>query len=479
MKRLLVWCSLVVLLLATSAFAQITYDFKGTGARPAGMGGAYFGVSDDVNALTWNPAGMWIQEGPMLGLGLGMFAPRGHAGFGSDLFDHRGTWSSLRHLDFVAPIRMRGHHVVFGISFHRMAEDFDGYTLRGSDMYDGFLPGQNDNPDDIWTAPVDIEVAGRSHHTPNALSIGFGTRFYNKISVGASIDVFVGKGVTEFWLDSTLSDFHDFVGQRFTRESMIYRNDTASFSGWGVTFGGKYNGEQTSAGLVVKIPVSFRTETDTKFYIVNYEANFRKDSTRLYFENNLIKYNMPIVIGAGVAHRPNENMLLALDAEYRAYGGKNSEYRDSLLINPGAANEEFFTDRETFWKDAITVRAGGEYLWETGSSVFPVVPLRIGLAYVLIPTPNVDSAVAIVDNLGGLVSFTPLAPGSASTYRITAGLGVKWSQIVLDFAYQYNIMDRNVIYNAVRDIPLAGGLFVGYDTNNRDHVFTFSFTGYF
>ena len=30
----------------------------GMGARPAGMGGAYSGLADDINALTWNPAGL-------------------------------------------------------------------------------------------------------------------------------------------------------------------------------------------------------------------------------------------------------------------------------------------------------------------------------------------------------------------------------------------------------------------------------------
>lgn len=53
--------ALVVLLAsAVGAWAQESAAFLkvGVGARPLGMGGAYTAIADDVNALSWNPAGL-------------------------------------------------------------------------------------------------------------------------------------------------------------------------------------------------------------------------------------------------------------------------------------------------------------------------------------------------------------------------------------------------------------------------------------
>ena len=35
-----------------------SFDFKGDGARAAGMGNAFMAVSDDISAGSWNPAGL-------------------------------------------------------------------------------------------------------------------------------------------------------------------------------------------------------------------------------------------------------------------------------------------------------------------------------------------------------------------------------------------------------------------------------------
>src|SRR3989304_126361 len=52
------------------------FDMTGGGARAQGMGKAFLAVSDDVSALSWNPAGLYGQEKPMLGFSYGAFAPK-------------------------------------------------------------------------------------------------------------------------------------------------------------------------------------------------------------------------------------------------------------------------------------------------------------------------------------------------------------------------------------------------------------------
>jgi hypothetical protein len=56
----------------------------------------------------------------------------------------------------------------------------------------------------------------------------------------------------------------------------------------------------------------------------------------------------------------------------------------------------------------------------------------------------------------------------AAATILSAGLGVYWSQIHLDFAYQYTSYDL--------DLDM---LFDPVSIENRDHKLSLSFTGYF
>jgi hypothetical protein len=51
----------------------LSLDFNGGGARAKGMGNAFLGVSDDISAITWNPAGLYRPDDqysqPVVGLG--------------------------------------------------------------------------------------------------------------------------------------------------------------------------------------------------------------------------------------------------------------------------------------------------------------------------------------------------------------------------------------------------------------------------
>jgi len=80
---------LLVLFPGLTAVADIPAAFVdiGYGARPMGMGGAYTGLSDDVNAIFWNPAGltllresqltvMYTRQMGLIPYGLGAYTTR-------------------------------------------------------------------------------------------------------------------------------------------------------------------------------------------------------------------------------------------------------------------------------------------------------------------------------------------------------------------------------------------------------------------
>ena len=56
------------LLIGAGLAAQNFYDFKGVGARAAGMAFAFNAVADDATAISWNPAGLTQLKKPELSL---------------------------------------------------------------------------------------------------------------------------------------------------------------------------------------------------------------------------------------------------------------------------------------------------------------------------------------------------------------------------------------------------------------------------
>lgn len=84
---------LAVLLAFLCLVAPARADFNDiiTGARPAGMGNAFVALSDDVNALYWNPAGLTLQKHMELGfMRADELSPTSGPGIGTDFLG----WSS-------------------------------------------------------------------------------------------------------------------------------------------------------------------------------------------------------------------------------------------------------------------------------------------------------------------------------------------------------------------------------------------------
>jgi hypothetical protein len=76
-----------------------------TGARPAGMGGAFVALADDVNALYWNPAGLTLSRHMQLGfMNAEELVPTGGSSVGTDFLG----WTSGH-----------GEHGAAGLAFLR------------------------------------------------------------------------------------------------------------------------------------------------------------------------------------------------------------------------------------------------------------------------------------------------------------------------------------------------------------------------
>jgi long-subunit fatty acid transport protein len=284
----------------------------------------------------------------------------------------------------------------------------------------------------------------------NSINFGFGTRLYDNISFGVSANVYTGSCLSVFHrvanVENAIYDYRVIQTGTLVQDSMVV--DTLKHSGVNFTIGFKYNGEKTNAALTVRTPFQMKVKYDQIVYNTYYFNGLVLDllTETFYFGDNLVKYDMPWIVGTGFAHHVKENWLVALDAEMRAFKGGKINERVGLTINPPNNTEEY-VEFDPRWNNVFTVRMGTEYLKETSLGT---VPLRAGFAYIPTPEPNYDE--------NGVAS-------RANGYYGSLGTGIHWEQIHFDVAYSLYTID--VQY------------YDEFDYTNRNHHLNVSFTGVF
>jgi hypothetical protein len=466
MVRFMVRSVILLGLLYSTALGQLSFDFTGSGARAKAMGGAYLGVSDDIYASTWNPAGLRFQEATQLGLEIGAFLPRGEATDLDASLNQSGSWQAVNYLGILAPIRIKGHPFVVSASYSKLFEDYiklfetEEMTYQ-QDFFGNTLP----NPE-----PFHFELEAESHFAPYSVNLAFGTPISDQISFGMSADVYVGKAVTEASEVDILENFPDPAGndQTATGTRRLAIRDTSSFSGFGITGALKYDSDRFGVGFVVRAPLSFDVSTDNKIFTVFTSAGLPQAgiSDTTFFDDQLVKYDLPIMLGLGLYTRITDALLWAGDIEYRGFSGRVIKVRTDRNLTQ---DTETFQEVDPQWEDVFVIRSGLEYTWETGSRYFPVVPIRAGFSLIPVPTPN-QQALITPTQLGILFEKN-------DGYKITGGIGVQWAQIHVDLAWVYN----NIDYQVVETIVDFDGNFalLPLESKNRTHDLVFTFTGYF
>jgi len=454
-------------------------DFTGGGARAKGMGNAFIGVSNDISAVSWNPAGLYRIDDPyvqpVLSLGLNSFKANSDYVFTAfnQTFKESQAFTDVDLVSFLAPVRIKGHPFVFAGSYTRLDDEFSSAGF----LYDTYL---DYTPlDDVVDTNLFRRIGTAAYHSAvYATNFGFGTRIYNNLTFGGSINIYSGQA-TRLEIYTSIADGvapPDLSGQPVVQVTEIVTTDTISFSGTYFSFGLRYAGEKFSAGLVVKSPHVLKQTADVKLASVNSRnGNVEPDNTEtIFWDDNVTELDMPFVIGGGVGYKVTENLLLALDAEYRAFGGSEINVRDSIRLNPGEKDTEFFTTTDPQWNNVLTVRGGVEYMWHTGSSLFPLVPLRSGFSYAPIPTPNVTGDVVFDTTAASILAEPDLFTESTASTSFSLGSGLWWDQIHLDVAYTNRKLDREDTKRLVADDP-----YFRSETSTTDHIFNLTFTGFF
>jgi long-subunit fatty acid transport protein len=459
MKGLWIKTGLVLLALTGVAFSQSTMDFLGGGARAQGMGKAFYGVSDDITALTWNPAGLAKQEKPILGISYGLFDPRGsYKDFGInnvidssiDRYEQSGSFNNVSFFGFLAPLRIRGHQFVLSATYNRAFNEYQ--TANYYDQGEQVL-SSNGVPYD--TISYTNRIGGDYHAAPYVVSFGFGTRIYHNLDFGAALNVYTGTAVNHVNTDFVSPDYvpANLLGQSVVFQSQTRRTDTAKFGGVNMTVAAKYTAPNYSLGLVIKSGYKLSEKVNSMVEnFTRYNGLIQAGLTdTLYIDNQLEKVEVPWMIGVGGGYRVKPLWLVSADVEYRPWSGHNILHRDSVIIRSGGDNLEKYSTRDPRWFNVLTMRAGTEYIMTTSTRLVPKLPFRCGIGYVPIPAPTYNLR-------------DTLSTKSTSGFNLSAGTGIYWQQIHLDLAYTYSSFDLDSAYGQLK---------------MRNHDFSVGFTGFF
>ena len=441
-------------------FEGYELKFTGNGARARGMGNAFLAVSDDITGIGWNPAGVFKMESPVLGLSFSSLRPRGN--FSSDKFnllgaderisrDHTGSFGALSSANFVAPIRVKGHPFVASASYTRVSDEyqFSSVELDVIEIFPIFneVGVLIDQDTVIALVGIKSELEGGI----DAVNFGFGTRLSGNFAFGLSLNIYGGavQRHTNFTITGDNVPVNNFQNGLLTLTTLSA--DSINFGGFNFTLGLKHDGERFDAGLVLRTPFSLNQKS------LNFNANIVKINSVVVNTDTTItidlltKYEIPLMVGFGIGYNVAENWLLAIDAEYRHFSTQQVKIRQSITLVPGADNIEEFqilSAEEWQWSNVFILRAGTEYLNETGIGT---IPFRAGFGYVPVPTPDTD--------INGVRS-------TAVSYEFSLGSGIHWEQIKLDLAYTYSTLNLESLGFAAQ-------------SKNKNHFVTASFTGYF
>ncbi|MFH2049570.1 MAG: hypothetical protein ABIJ12_09000 [bacterium] len=475
----LFWKSLaLIFILTVSVFGQTNYtiegfkfEFQGSGARAEGMGKAFLSVSDDNTAGSWNPAGLYELDRPILSLSYGSAMPRGNTqtfdGFYRNEFgnlnEHSGSFGGINGINFVAPLRIKGHPFVGSFSFTKNNDEYQAFQQSYTFLRVTAIPIFGNQ---IFYDSTNFLLGYESKLEGGMASVNFslGTRIYQNFSAGVALNVYTGNTVLEVnqlaYSDSVLL-YPSLQMVRGAENVQVI--DSNKFSGFNFTLGTKYSGNKFNVALIVRTPFSLNVKTGKSIFVVS-SINGQpiiEGTDTTYYDDILVKYDVPLIIGGGVSFKATEKLLFALDAEYKGFSSSKVKVRDSLFLDPGGDNTEFFTEVDPHWNSVLSFRVGGEYKF---SSKIGILPVRAGFGYLPRVDPNYEVA-------------TPYSYNTSTSTEnaFSVGTGIWWSQIHLDFAYTYSTYEKKMIGINQETVALQDL----YLEKNKDHHVNFTFTGYF
>ncbi len=363
------------------AAAEEGPDLAIVGARARGMGSAYTAVSDGIESVGWNPAGLAFIRGPRLAADMRLHFGSGTVTQGIPIFSGGGAPAPVDNftdtpssrftyylIGGAAPLPIKGwvedYGLVGSLVYRRVMDRFIGREqLIEFDPGGGFtIPFEHIVDEqggiDAWT----LSLAGRAHEL---VALGFNLNFLTNTYSATDEQVVAFQG-QEFYRAET-QQRSDFGGFSFELGATIEPMTDLKLAG---VMRPSYDLKQTNGRGRVRLEVAPG-------------AGVPEADTLIQYEVPDITSDVPFMYGIGAAYRlstsPLSGLLIAADYQYRPWNEMKSV----------ADTEQGPVELETFSYPTHTVSVGGEYVFNRDSDV--QVPLRLGFHSAPSVQANVDS----------------------------------------------------------------------------------------
>lgn len=438
--RLVACLALAHLGMTVSLRAQLVYDnngdkrgqlpsfSRGLGTRALGMGGAFIAVADDSTAAFWNPAGLGLlekREASAAWQAPSSFGTR-FAGltevFSTQHFQDVGIWAphtlsaTSQAFDFASltlPLRLGRFRLVPQISYQRVVD----YGLESSDSQ--FRSGRSESSSSQYALRTSTHRSGGIDVVAGSVGLGLGRRLFLGIGVNHWTGVLRGSARSE-WDASQV-----YPGDRGTQFGTSEVATEERIGGTNVNLGVLLQPSQKlSLGLVFKSSFDLTSARECTHRVSLTATGEDPFSGNDNWEERPSEGRTawPRTLGAGVALRPNKSLTLSADltlsrwsqAERREGGG--GVYGDQW---PTLVSNYYNPERPGYPRQANTrqLRLGGEYvLRRPRIARLQALPLRAGV-------------------FRDRQLFKTLALGDVDFLGLTAGFGLVWSRVSLDWAY--------------------------------------------
>ncbi len=376
----------------------------GSGARAAGMAGAFIAVADDATAASWNPGGLIQLEKPEMSL-VGAFFKRFEDTCYDSFPESSGSLDTsgknLNYLSLAYPFRAYERNATVSLNYQHMF-NFDKEQVlsfsRDYSTYSSKYLYRLNQKGDLFT----FSPAGAVQLTPY-LSLGFTINFWE-----------------DFIHDNTWqADYSEQIEVQRTSGSFLSRvehSDQYDFSGMNFHFGFLWDINRIfTLGGVFKS--EFEADLSHTHYYSSCQDTVQTNTVTLSDE----KMNMPMSYGMGLSARLSDALSFGVDIYRTHWQDYYIVTSDGRKISPVSGKETGDTDISP----TTQVRLGMEYLFILEKTV---IPLRCGVFYD--PEPS---------------DGTP-----DDFFGITLGSGVLYKNLVFDLSYQYRFG------HDVREVELGG-----------------------
>lgn len=439
----------------------------GSGARALAMGGAFIALADPASASSWNPAGLCALDRPETSL-VYQAVRKTSFGFATSDYGYSNPGYQDKETVFANALARSGHDLDFASI---------SYPLRVGSLklvpqlsYQRAVPfgGTRRDPNQRYTAHETlVDSAGsRSHtteasYTSNATFSGgldiyaasLGVSFTPRLYLGGSLNLWrkgskgtrgvTGDGTTTNLFGVTLFPFHD------THTTPL----DESFKGTNFSVGAIYRPtELFRLGAVFKSGFALAYTLNSADIFHTTTTNFTQ-TTVLSQKGDI---HWPRTLGAGVAFIPKDVLTLSVDFTTTKWSDATFVFDEtSRLTIPGGLDQTTFAHRTLTWP-ALSDRSEPEVA-VVNAFQFDTQQVRFGTEYVL-KAPKMAKLTALPVR-AGVFTDRQLFKDSPNLGKITflgfsAGLGLVWSHLTLDFAYIHesgSYRSRDYTYTDVSD----------------------------